>query len=138
MNRSVPLDYNVYEQNHSLDHPGENEPLEPHSKPDYATVCSYHDRFQQERRDLWKFLPSRIVEHFPRNGNEGLLGYTYRIDGKIHKQEGMNAETDLLTTIHETIHTECEYETRVLAEWILHSMYPPEEKYNTKPPEYTS
>ncbi|MBI2146673.1 hypothetical protein HYU22_05010 [Candidatus Woesearchaeota archaeon] len=104
--------------------------------PKYVLSHSYHDRFQQERRDLSKFFPFRLVETFPRQGNERLLGYTYRLDGKIHKQEGMSAEKDLLTTIHETIHTECEYETRVLAEWILNSMFPAEEKYRMRPPEY--
>ncbi len=102
----------------------------------YVLPHRYEDRRIIERRDLQRFIPSKVVEKFPRNGNEGLYGYTFLGDIKIRKQEGLDSYADLLTDIHESTHTEWEYQTRIWSEMIMASLFPEQERYHTKPKEY--
>ncbi len=96
----------------------------------------YLEKSREARRDLTRFFPWKDIEHFPKNGNEGLYGFTYRIDGKIHLREDLEGEQKARTQIHESIHTPDEYETRVLTEWIMGHVFPEEPRYKTQPPKY--
>lgn len=110
--------------------------------PAYILSHSYQQRWQQERRDLWKFIPFTVIKQFPVSGNEGLYGFTIPGSGIINQREDLQFIGRGLWTkqeenqIHESIHTNDEYETRILTAWILESMFPREEKYRTRPKEY--
>ncbi len=94
-------------------------------------------RFQQERKEMSRFLPATTLRTFSRQGNEGLYGWTHRHnDGIINVREDLQEEKRIETIIHESIHTPDEYETIRLTEWIMESMFLREEKYRTKPEEY--
>ena len=56
---------------------------------------------------------------FPKSGNEGLYGFTYRHSGKIGLREDLDPREKLDTDIHESMHTPDEYETRKITEWIM-------------------
>ncbi len=84
-----------------------------------------------------RFLPATTMHTFPKQGNEGLYGWTHRQkDGMINVRENLHGEKRIETIIHESIHTPDEYETKRLTEWIMESMFPKEERYRTKPEEY--
>ena len=91
---------------------------------------SYQIQFRQERRDWLKFVPFATVRKFPRSGNEGLYGWTIRGSGIINQRDDLEfIDYRLQNAVHEAIHTNDEYETRRLTEWIMTSMFPREEKY---------
>ncbi len=77
-------------------------------------------------------IPSKKVEHFPRSGNEGLYGFTFRHDGKVHIREDLIDYQKTKTDIHECIHTPDERETRYLVDEIMKVIFPEEEKYIKK------
>ena len=79
-------------------------------KQAYKKSESYLEKFRREA-DL-SFLnthPLTKIEWFPRSGNEGLYGFTYRHSGKIGLREDLNPKEKLDTDIHESIHTPDEY-----------------------------
>ncbi len=107
----------------------QGEPVEERKRI-YSAHLSYLHRFREERRDITRFLPATTLQTFPRQGNEGLYGWTHRQkDGIINVREDLQGEKKIKTIIHESIHTPDEYETRRLTEWIMESMFPEEEKY---------
>ena len=104
---------------------------------DYVPPDSYLERFKQERKDCTKTIPFQAVESFPRSGNEGLFGWTYKNkDGKIRVREDLTWGKRIETDIHESIHTSDEYETRVVTWSIMGSMFERRKKYSKEPKEY--
>jgi hypothetical protein len=98
----------------------------------YVPPDSYLERFLKERKDPQKFIPAKSLVLFSKNQYPGLYGFTYRIDGKIHKESGLERHyRDLETDIHECIHTVSEYETRRLVESIM-GIWFGNEKYRSK------
>lgn len=108
----------------------------------YVQPHAYAQRFERERRNLLKFIPFTHIRQFPRQGNEGLYGFTLPGSGTIHQREDLGSlwmgrwSKKEENEVHESIHTPDEYETRRLTEWIMESMFPEEEKYRTKPLNY--
>ena len=90
----------------------------------------YLERFRRDREDVTNNIPWKKQEHFPRSGNEGLYGFTYRHDGKIHVREDLIDSKRTETIIHESIHTPDEYETRRLTAWIMESFLKENNKYH--------
>ena len=103
----------------------------------YISPHSYQERWEQERRDILKFVPWNTMEKFPLAGNESLYGWTHRHkDGKVHLRDDLQGLQKLETDLHECGHTPDEYETRRRTEWKMECMLPKEERYKTKPPVY--
>ncbi len=103
----------------------------------YVLPHDYLSRWRAERRDVTKFLPFMLVHTFPRQGNEGLYGYTLRNKpGTIHRREDLYGEHKVNTDIHERTHRPDELETRYCTDWKMEWMFPEEEKYRMKPKEY--
>ena len=99
---------------------------------------SYLEQFRADRRDWSRFIPANHLQRFPRSGNEGLYGYTFRLSGLINAREDLplNPSKDEETKIHESIHTNDEYETRGLTKIIMETNPPPKRDYGHNPPEY--
>lgn len=97
---------------------------------------SYLEKFRKERRDFTRFIPAKKIEKFPRSGNESLLGWTYLGDDRIHLREDLEGERKLEVDIHESIHTNDEYETRRIVEEILEGLKSKERKYKNGAPGY--
>jgi len=102
----------------------------------YVRPHSYADCFHQERRDMHKFTPVAVMEKFPRQGNEGLYGWTFRNTGKVHLRDDLYGEKKMETDLHECAHTADERETRYRTEERMKAMLGEEEKYRMKPKEY--
>lgn len=99
----------------------------------------YLERFRRQAREAFLMaIPLTGVKWFPRSGNEGLYGYTYRQSGKIAMREDLkgNLEEKADTDIHESIHTSDEYETRRITEWILGFLDGTKKKYKGLSREY--
>jgi hypothetical protein len=103
----------------------------------YVPPDSYLERQRQEKRNLLKFLPATHLKRFPKNGNEWILGWTYRNkDGSSRTRDDLVGKEHLRVQVHEDIHTPNEYETRRWEEEIMETMFPTKEKYQTKPKNY--
>ena len=99
-------------------------------KPIYVPPDDYLSKWSQERDDPLKFVPSVTVKKFQRQGNEWLYGWTIRGSGVINQREDLEVSGDRLRNyVHEAIHTDDEYETRRLTEWIMETMFPVRERY---------
>ncbi len=103
---------------------------------DYTHFSSYHDRFQQERRDILKFIPATTLHTFPVQGHEWLYGWTVRGTSTVNIRDDLSGLKRLETDIHESTHTPDEYETRRRTECRMEWLFPKEEKYRMKPKEY--
>ncbi len=80
----------------------------------------YLKKCQEQRNDPSFFLPIPIINRFPRNGNEGLYGWTIRGSGIINQRDDLHLSGDWWRNyVHEAIHTDDEYETKRLTEWIV-------------------
>jgi len=99
----------------------------------YFVFDSYLERFRKQRKDTSKNIPWKKVEWFPKSGNEGLYGWTYLQADRIHLREDLGEKQEEVD-VHESIHTNDEYETRVLTSWILGVKR--EQKYGREIPEY--
>ena len=80
---SIQRQQNDYprQQNHYQlqQHSERNNPLS------YTPPFTYQERFQKERRDIFRVTPFASLQRFPRQGNEGLYGWTARSkNGTIH------------------------------------------------------
>src|SRR3989338_5827066 len=102
-------------------------------KPNNYKKENYLKSWWEQKRDTIKFIPLTRIEYFPEQGFEGLYGWTYRLEGKIHLRQGLKEEKKRETDIHESIHTSDEYETRILTKWILEEENLKEKYYKTKP-----
>ena len=101
----------------------------------YVQPDSYLDRWWKERRDVLRFMPWTTVEKFPRQGNEGLYGFTFR-DGKVNWREDLHSERKLETDVHESGHTPDEQETRYRVEEKMRALFPTKKNYDFGPKEY--
>ncbi len=104
----------------------------------YVQPDSYLRRWEKERRDILKFTQATALRTFPLNGNRGLYGFTYR-GGNVWLREDLIQRQDkekYTTDLHESGHTPDERETRYRTDEKLRWLFPEEEKYRTKPPEY--
>ena len=68
-----------------------------------TTPERYRNRWREQRTDHTNNIPWKKQEHFPKSGNEGLYGFTFRHDGKIHIREDLIEDQRLETIIHESI-----------------------------------
>ena len=100
----------------------------------YVQPHSYDERFHKERRDTLKFMQFTTVQKFPRSGNEGLYGFTFR-DGKVNWRDDLHSFQKLKTDVHESIHTPNERETRYITDEILIPLFPHRKKYKDGIPE---
>jgi len=99
----------------------------------YSSSTTYLDRFRKQRRESFlNTLPAPQIEWFPKSGNEGLYGWTYLpTDGKIRLREDLkyNPEQKTKTDLHESGHTNCELETRLLTDERMSILFPEMMKY---------
>lgn len=94
---------------------------------------NYLERFRKIRElSFLNNLPWKKIETFPKSGNEGLYGWTYLQDTKIHLREDLIGEKKIETEIHESIHTNDERETRYLTAWIMEILFSQQENKKYK------
>ena len=95
------------------------------------------ERFEKERNDTLKFTPFATVQKFPRSGNEGLYGWTFRNkDGNVHIRDDLCGVKKIETDLHECGHTPDERETRYRTDEKMKPMFTEQQKYITGPKEY--
>ncbi len=99
---------------------------------DYALPFTYQERFEQERRDILKFIPATVMNKFPVPGYEWLYGWTIRGTNKVNVREDLYGLKKLETDIHEGTHTPDEYETRRRTEAKIEAQFPEKKKYESK------
>ena len=107
------------------------------NKSNYSVKIKYEDNYQQERlsitykenilryqkkredslQDFSERVPGKFVNVFPESLLGGILGFTYLGENFMGKREDMVGNQ--MVDIHESIHTDNEYETRCLTQWIL-------------------
>ena len=108
----IRIEYEPRPDRYSLDH--HQERTHPLS---YVPPHTYAERFHKERRDILRFTPCATVKRFPREGHEGLYGWTFRNkDGSVNIREDLQGYTKLETDLHECEHTPDEQETRYRTE----------------------
>jgi len=61
----------------------------------------------------------KTLHIMPKSLMGGVLGYTYLGENFMARREDLNGSKALMVDVHEAIHTDNEYETRVLTSWIL-------------------
>ena len=103
----------------------------------YSVKIKYEDNYRQERlsinykenilryqkkredslQDFSDRVPGKFVNVFPESLLGGILGFTYLGENFMGKREDMVGNQ--MVDIHESIHTDNEYETRLLTSWIL-------------------
>jgi len=87
----------------------------------YMPVSSYTQQLIKKRDDFLHNVPNKNLKWHPTQLMGGVLGYTYLGAGTINKRDdlvfkpGLSYEVD----VHESIHTEWEYQTRILTAWML-------------------
>ncbi|MCH8329744.1 MAG: hypothetical protein IIB81_05145, partial [Nanoarchaeota archaeon] len=79
-------------------------------------IIDYLEIRQRALHDFSDRVPGKHIDIFPENVG-GLLGYTHIGDVKMGRREDLIGDHE--TDIHECIHTTDEYETRILASWIM-------------------
>jgi hypothetical protein len=93
----------------------------------YRADAAYNDLLERSRKDFTRNVPLKVLHEFSNSGNEGLYGFTYLGSMMMGRNERLRGtERGLETDVHECIHTEWEYETRVLTKWMMEGL---EEKY---------
>jgi len=61
----------------------------------------------------------KTLHIFPKSVMGGVLGFTYLGENYMGRREDLSGSKALMVDVHEAIHTNNEYETRVLTNWIL-------------------
>ena len=107
------------------------------NKSNYSVKIKYEDNYEQERllinykedslrykkrrenslQDFSDRVPGKFVNVFPESMLGGILGFTYLGENFMGKREDMVGNQ--MVDVHESIHTNNEYETRLLTSWIL-------------------
>ena len=107
------------------------------NKTNYSVKIKYEDNYEQERllinykedslrykkkrenslQDFSERVPGKFVNVFPESMLGGILGFTYLGENFMGKREDM--VSNQMVDVHESIHTDNEYETRLLTSWIL-------------------
>ncbi len=80
---------------------------------------SYLERWLIERNSFIRHVPNKAVEFDSHLFQSGVLGWTYLGSIKTTRDRFLIPEQAYKTDIHECIHTDWEYETRRLTEWML-------------------
>jgi len=84
------------------------------------TLDVYVAKVEESRRDTLKFIPWKDVFILRKEQMGNLLGYTYLGSRMLVKQDSRDLQgIDMEVLVHEHIHTDDEYETRILARWML-------------------
>lgn len=61
----------------------------------------------------------KTLHIFPKSVMGGVLGFTYLGENFMARRADLTGSKALMVDVHEAIHTDNEYETRVLTDWIL-------------------
>ena len=87
----------------------------------FKESISYVKKIIRERQDFTKHVPNKALNLIPSYVvAAGLLGYTYLGAGAIHRGSQYDLQDkSYMVDVHECIHTNDEYETRILTEWML-------------------
>lgn len=80
-------------------------------------IIKYKKRREESIQDFSDRVPGKFVHVFPHSIMGGVLGFTYLGENFMGKREDMVGNK--MVDVHESIHTDNEYETRVLTDWIL-------------------
>ena len=80
-------------------------------------VLRYQLRREESLQDFSDRVPGKFVHVFPETLLGGILGFTYLGENFMGKREDMVGNQ--MVDVHESIHTDSEYETRLLTSWIL-------------------
>lgn len=97
-----------------------------------SSAQTYQEQRKLQKNDPLLFVPARVRKSFPKNGNEGLYGFTYRNTGIIYVRNDLSSEFNLEVDVHESIHTNNEYETRRLTEDIMKELFPKKKPYQER------
>ncbi|MBN1156776.1 hypothetical protein JXA85_04110 [Candidatus Woesearchaeota archaeon] len=108
--------------------PKEAKVIIPSQSKSYLTP--YFVLMQESRKDTTRFAESKRLEVQPKAFMPGVLGYT--ILGWRYQvlRDDLIGEKKEMVDLHESIHTNDEYETRVLTSWMLGDF--DEDKYRVK------
>lgn len=88
--------------------------------PDYVhAIISYLKSFERAKNDFSDRVPGKFVHIFPASYMGGVLGFTYLGDTFMGLRDDLTGETKKMVDIHESIHTNDEYETRIITDWIM-------------------
>lgn len=80
----------------------------------------YLKMFEDAKKDMTKLIPWKDIFTLRKNQMGSLLGYTYLGSRMLVKQEPADLQDmDGEVNIHEHVHTDSEYETRVITAAIL-------------------
>ena len=80
-------------------------------------VLRYQQKREESMQDFSDRVPGKFVHVFPESLLGGILGFTYLGENFMGKREDMIGNE--MVDVHESIHTDNEYETRLLTSWIL-------------------
>lgn len=78
--------------------------------------------YPSERENALQDFTNRLdktLHIMPKSLMGGVLGYTYLGENFMARREDLSGSKALMVDVHEAIHTDNEYETRVLTDWIL-------------------
>lgn len=92
-------------------------------------VYSYLESRERNMTDLTDKVPPKTVHKQPWNWMGGVLGYTVRNEGWIVLRDDLHGDMKNLVDVHESIHTNNEYETRVITSWMLSKEKPRMKQY---------
>ncbi len=88
---------------------------------DYQRQGYENSRINQ-LHDFTNKVPAKWVDILPESIMGGVLGFTYLGQGYMALRQDIQDDTSgekLMVDVHESIHTDDEYETRILTDWIL-------------------
>ena len=88
---------------------------QPYGKPSE----NYFVKEQRKKRDFTNLIPVKRVDFLPKSFvGDGILGYTYLFgDYMVLRDDLVDRKREV--DVHESIHTDNEYETRVLTWWMM-------------------
>lgn len=82
------------------------------------TLRDYPTERERALQDFTNVL-DKTLHIMPKSLMGGVLGYTYLGENFMARREDLSGAKALMVDVHEAIHTDNEYETRVLTDWIL-------------------
>ena len=85
-------------------------------EPIYQRTSSYLEKLKELKKDFTGIADKHMEKKFL---PDGLFGYTWLNDVKMVINESISSYQSFKTQVHEAIHTEWEYQTRVLTEWMV-------------------
>jgi hypothetical protein len=82
-------------------------------------ILSYIKSLERSKNNFRDRVPGKFVSILPKSIMGGVLGFTYLGDSFMALRDDLPYETKEMVDIHESIHTNDEYETRILTDWIM-------------------